>query len=102
MSEVICSLNEHIHIKGNPPYWIVETMELLAKIMPSHAIKVIYSDTFYCIDLNKLYEKIVLYDTFMVVFTMNNDNVHEKDLFNVLCGDCNRLIWYKDIKSIEY
>lgn len=100
--DVICALNEHIHINGKPPVWISSAFELLAEIMPLHPIRIIYSDTYYSTDLSKPYEKVLLYDYFLVVVTMNNCNYHEKNLFDVLCGDCHRLIWYKDIKSIEY
>ena len=99
---IVSKLNEHIIIKGNPPNFIVSAFELLAEIMPAHSVKIIYYDTFFEVDFNELYEKVFLYDDFLVVFTMNNHNIHEKGLFGVLSGDCNRLIFYKDIKSIGY
>lgn len=81
--------------------YIKSAFEFVNQIMPAHAIIIHYSDTYYIIDLNTPHSKIEIYEDFIVCHQLEctDTNKHENEYpYN---GDSSRIIFNKDIKSIE-
>ena len=81
---------------------LVNMLQHVKEINPNHSIRIYYSDTYHEIDLTKPYAYIKVYQDFIKISSMNNDNLHEYDFVNPVFGDYFRLIMVKDIKSIEF
>ena len=91
-----------IHFKELPTdRHIKSAFEYVEQIMVAHPIIIYYSDTYYMINLNSPHSKIEIYEDFIICFQLEctDTNKHEnKYPYN---GDSSRLIFNKDIKSIE-
>ena len=79
---------------------VIDALVHVFHINPAHPIKIYYNDTYHIFDVRDDYTLLEVYQDFIVIFSVNNFNIHE--MTDGQPGDYHRLIFLKDIKSIEF
>lgn len=96
------SMNNKIYFKEVPTKrHIKSAFEYINKVGVTHPIIIYYSDTYYVINLNTPHSKIEIYEDFIICFQLENINTNKHENKYPYNGDSSRLIFNKDIKSIE-